>query len=153
MRQHHRCGRAQSRAALVRVRRPRVRWRERPADARKIEKLKGANAFIGNWNLACADCVGPSESGTLSFLRDGDVELRSAAGQLVGVGAEPWSYKPREKGGSVVIVSFSLDVSGRDVLYFSGAVDAEGGPERRLEGSLKTGVGRKVGDFVATVIQ
>ena len=86
-------------------------------------------------------------------MRDGDVELRSAAGQRVGVGAEPWSYKPREKGGSVVIVSFSLDVSGSDVLYFSGAVDAEGGPERRLEGSLKTGVGRKVGDFVATVIQ
>ena len=119
----------------------------------RFEKLKGANAFIGDWKLSCADCVGPSESGTLSFLRDGDVELRSAAGQLVGVGAEPWSYKPREKGGSVVIVSFSLDVSGSDVLYFSGAVDAEGGPERRLEGSLKTGVGRKVGDFVATVIQ
>ena len=118
-----------------------------------FEKLKGANAFIGDWKLSCADCVGPSESGTLSFLRDGDVELRSAGGQLVGVGAEPWSYKPREKGGSVVIVSFSLDVSGSDVLYFSGAVDAEGGPERRLEGSLKTGVGRKVGDFVATVIQ
>ena len=119
----------------------------------RFERLKGANAFIGDWKLFCADCAGPSESGTLSFLRDGDVELRSAAGQLVGVGAEPWSYKPREKGGSVVIVSFSLDVSGSDVLYFSGAVDAEGGPERRLEGSLKTGVGRKVGDFVATVIQ
>ena len=93
----------------------------------RFEKLKGANEFIGDWELACADCVGPSESGTLSFLRDGDVELRSAGGQLVGVGAEPWSYKPREKGGSVVIVSFSLDVSGR-CARFSGAVDAEGGP-------------------------
>ena len=36
-----------------------------------------------------------------------------------------------------------------DVLYFTGAVDAEGGPGRRLEGSLSTGLGRRVGDFVA----
>ena len=51
-----------------------------------------------------------------------------------------------------VLVSFSVDVSGGewDVLYFTGAVDAAGGPERRLAGSLSTGLGRKVGDFVAT---
>ena len=30
-------------------------------------------------------------------------------------------------------------------------VDTEGGPERKLEGSLTTGNGRKVGDFVASL--
>ena len=97
----------------------------------------------------CTD--GPS--GTLSLLRDGDVELRSAGGTLIGTGAAPWSYKQAEKGSSTVKVSFSVDVSGGewDVLYFSGDVDAAGGPERRIEGSLGTGNGRKVGDFVATL--
>ena len=89
--------------------------------------------------------------GTLSLLRDGDVELRAANGQLVGTGAAPWSYKQPTKGESTVVVSFSVDVSGGewDVLYYRGAVDASMGPERRLRGSLTTGYGRRVGDFMA----
>ena len=118
----------------------------------RFEKLKGANAFIGTWKLYCTD--GPS--GLLSLLRDGDVELRSGAGNLIGTGVAPWSYRQAEKGtGSTSVpVRFSVDVSGSewDVLYFSGAVDAEGGPERRLEGSLSTGYGRRVGDFVASLV-
>lgn len=117
--------------------------------AGRFEKLTGANAFIGSWELSCSD--GPT--GTLSLLRDGDVELRSAQGGLVGTGVAPWTYKQPEKGASTVLVSFSVDVSGGEVLYFAGAVDAAGGPERRLEGSLSTGPGRKVGDFVATPAQ
>ena len=36
------------------------------------------------------------------------------------------------------------------MLLFTATVDTEGGPwERKLEGSLTTGNGRKVGDFVA----
>ena len=52
-----------------------------------------------------------------------------------------------------VLVSFSVDVSGGewDVLLFTATVDTEGGPERKLEGSLTTGNGRKVGDFVASL--
>ena len=118
----------------------------------RFEKLKGANAIIGSWKLYCTD--GPS--GALSFLRDGDVELRSEVGQLVGTGVSPWTYKPKEKGSPIVLLSFSIDVAGGewDVLYFLGALDTEGGPERgrRLEGSLSTGFGRKVGDFVAVPI-
>ena len=34
---------------------------------------------------------------------------------------------------------------------FTATVDTEGGPERKLEGSLATGNGRKVGDFVASL--
>ena len=79
------------------------------------------------------------------------MELRSEAGELLGTGVAPWTYRQREKGASTVLVRFSVDVSGGewDVLYFTGAVDAEGGPGRRLEGSLSTGLGRRVGDFVA----
>ena len=117
----------------------------------RFERLKGANAFIGTWRLDCTD--GPSGT-TLSLLRDGDVELRSAAGALLGTGAAPWSYAQADKGSAIVRVRFSVDVSGGewDVLYFSGAVDAEGGPARTLEGSLSTGYGRKVGDFVASPV-
>ncbi len=114
--------------------------------AGRFEKLTGANAFIGSWELSCTD--GPS--GTLNLLRDGDVELRSVQGVLLGTGVGPWTYKQPEKGASTVLVSFSVDVSGGDVLYFAGAVDAAAGPERRLEGSLSISPGRKVGDFVAT---
>lgn len=113
----------------------------------RFEKLSGANSFIGDWSLTCTD--GPS--GTLSLLRDGDVELRAPDGQLVGTSATPWTYKQREKGESTVQVFFSVDVSGFPPLLFMGTVDTEGGPGRKLEGSLTTGNGRAVGDFVATL--
>jgi hypothetical protein len=115
----------------------------------RFEKLSGANAFIGDWSLMCTE--GPA--GTLSLLRDGDVELRALDGQLVGTSATPWTYKQREKGETTVQVFFSVDVSGSewDVLLFTATVDTEGGPERKLEGSLTTGNGRKVGDFVAAL--
>ena len=118
----------------------------------RFEKLSGANAFIGDWSLQCAGGEG-LPSGTLSLLRDGDVELRAPDGKLVGTSAAPWTYKQREKGKTTVQVSFSVDVSGSewDVLFFSATVDTEGGPERKLEGSLTTGNGRKVGDFVASL--
>ena len=115
----------------------------------RFEKLSGANAFIGDWSLYCTE--GPS--GTLSLLRDGDVELRAPDGQLVGTSAAPWTYTQSEKGETTVQVRFSVDVSGSewDVLLFTATVDTEGGPERKLEGSLTTGNGRKVGDFVASL--
>ena len=113
----------------------------------RFEKLSGANAFIGDWSLTCTE--GPS--GTLSLLRDGDVELRALDGQLVGTSAAPWTYAQREKGQTTVQVRFSVDVSGGDVLLFTATVDTEGGPGRKLEGSLTTGNGRKVGDFVASL--
>jgi len=114
----------------------------------RFEKLSGANAFIGDWSLTCTS--GPS--GTLSLLRDGDVELRAADGQLVGTSVAPWTYNSREKGDTSVLVRFSVDVSGGEwgVLYFTGAVDTAGGPERKLEGSLAASNGGKVGNFVAS---
>ena len=117
--------------------------------AGRFEKLSGAKAFIGDWSLVCTE--GPS--GTLSLLGDGDVELRAPDGQLVGTSAAPWTYTQREKGETTVQVRFSVDVSGGewDVLLFTATVDTEGGPERKLEGSLTTGNGRKVGDFVASL--
>ena len=115
----------------------------------RFEKLSGANSFIGDWSLVCTE--GPS--GTLSLLRDGDVELRALNDQLVGTSVAPWTYTQREKGETTVIVRFSVDVSGGEwgVLYFTGAVDAAGGPGRKLEGSLMTSSGSKVGDFVASL--
>ena len=117
--------------------------------AGRFERLSGAKAFIGDWSLMCTE--GPS--GTLSLLGDGDVELRAPDGQLVGTSAAPWTYTQREKGETTVQVRFSVDVSGGewDVLLFTAMVDTEGGPERKLEGSLTTGNGRKVGDFVASL--
>ena len=113
----------------------------------RFEKLSGANAFIGEWSLKCT--TGPA--GTLSLLRDGDVELRAPDGQLVGTSVVPWTYASSAKGDTSVLVRFSVDVSGGEwgVLYFTGAVDAAGGPERKLEGSLTASNGGKVGDFVA----
>ena len=117
--------------------------------AGRFEKLSGANAFIGDWSLMCT--AGPT--GTLSLLRNGDVELRALDGKLVGTSAAPWTYTQREKGETTVQVFFSVDVSGSewDVLFFTATVDTEGGPERKLEGSLASGNGRKVGDFVASL--
>ena len=56
VRQHHRRGRAQSRAALARVRRPRVRWRERPADGRPLREAQGRtrSSATGNWRAQTA---------------------------------------------------------------------------------------------------
>ena len=61
---------------------------------------------------------------------------------------------PKRAAETAVRVRFSLDVSGSewDVLYFSGEVDSDGGPERQLRGSLST-ANRKVGDFVASPMQ
>ena len=120
----------------------------------RFERLQGARAFIGAWQLACTD--GPL--GTLVLKGDGDVELRDRlSGRLLGTGIAPWSYTQPGKDGApetAVRVRFSLDVSGSewDVLYFSGAVDSDGGPERQLRGSLST-ANRKVGDFVASPMQ
>ena len=120
----------------------------------RFERLQGARAFIGAWQLACTD--GPL--GTLVLKGDGDVELRDRlSGRLLGTGIAPWSYAQPGKDGAAetaVRVRFSLDVSGSewDVLYFSGAVDSDGGPERQLRGSLST-ANRKVGDFVASPMQ
>ena len=120
----------------------------------RFERLQGARAFIGAWQLACTD--GPL--GTLVLKGDGDVELRDRlSGRLLGTGIVPWSYAQPGKDGAAetaVRVRFSLDVSGSewDVLYFSGAVDSDGGPERQLRGSLST-ANRKVGDFVATPME
>ena len=113
----------------------------------RFERLQGANAFIGSWELSATD--GPQ--GTLSLLRDGDVELRASGGRLVGTGVAPWTYVSPPKGEPTVRVRFSLDVAGGefDVLYYEAAVDSTAGPQRKLEGSLRTGYGRKVGDFSA----
>ena len=112
----------------------------------RFEKLSGAASFIGDWTLYSTS--GPS--GVLTLRRDGDVELRSRAGKLVGSGAKPWTYVSPKQGDSLVLVSFSIDSEEEDdVLYFEGAVDAALGPGRKLEGAVRTGYGRRVADFSA----
>ena len=46
---------------------------------------------------------------------------------------------------------FNSDVSEWNVLKFVATVDTEGGPGRKLQGSLSTVDGKKVGDFVASL--
>ena len=112
----------------------------------RFEPLKGAKSFIGRWRLYSTD--GPQ--GELVFLKDGDVELRSEAGKLLGASVSAWTYKSPPKGENVVRVSFTLDVvSTGDVLYFQGAVDSAAGPARTLAGSIASS-GRRVGDFEAS---
>ena len=86
----------------------------------------------------------------LTFLKDGDVELRSGDGKLLGASVSAWTYKSPPKGESIVRVAFSLDVvSDGDVLYFQGSVDSAAGPARTLVGSIASS-GRRVGSFEAT---
>ena len=103
----------------------------------------GGDRFI---RMAISNVSGRNNfGGTLSLLRNGDAELRSRPdGELVGTGVAPWTYAPPQKGESTVRVRFSIDVSG-DMLYYSGAVDAWAGPDRRLAGAITTGFDRKVG--------
>ena len=118
-----------------------------------LEKLKGANAFIGDWQLACADCVGPSGVG--------HAELPARWRRRAAIGGRP---ARRRRRGAVELQAAREGRLRRDRQLLARRVGQRcallfrrrgrgGRPERRLEGSLKTGVGRKVGDFVATVIQ
>ena len=73
---------------------------------------------------------------------------------MLGTGVAPWTYQQPKKGESTVAVSFSLDCASEDdVLYFEGSVDASLGPQRKLQGVIRTGYGRRVGDFTALPVE
>ena len=147
--------------ALCVVRRPAPAWADLASAGAgglpllgRFEKLSGANAFIGEWSLYTTD-DGPS--GVLVLLRDGDVELRArgSSAKLLGTGVQPWTYVTPKKGESMVKVSFSIDADrsvADDVLYFDGAVDANLGQARKLEGMIRTGYGRRIADFTAVPV-
>ena len=71
----------------------------------RSEPLTGAKFFIGTWALFADE--GPS--GQLSFLRNGDVELRSGDGALLAAGAQTWSYVSPKTPDTIVRLSFALD--------------------------------------------
>ena len=126
----------------------------------RFEKLTGANAFIGKWSYEATKGVA---RGILVFLKNGEVELRSEDGQVIGVGAVPWKYVS-SKNDAIVTVTFTLDEYDQDdVLIFQGKLDSAGGPQRIMEGSIATGraeIGargsgpfKKVGSFQASFIE
>ena len=68
------------------------------------------------------------------FLKNGDVELRSAddSSTVIGVGAVPWKYVSPKGADTMVTLTFTLDEDDQDnVLIFQGTMDAAGGPESR----------------------
>ena len=102
----------------------------------RFESLKGANSFIGNWQLEATK--GPS--GELVFLGDGDVELRGPGAEVVAVSAVPWRYVSPKGGDTTVEVSFTLDCEcEKDVLIYQGTFDLAAGPGRIMRGSIETG--------------
>ena len=120
----------------------------------RFEPLTGAKAFIGEWRLVEAGAAEPgAPSGRLVFLRNGDVELRSEGGALVGVGVQPWTYVSPRAPDTVVRLSFTLDCEG-GVGAFDATLDAAGGPARVMRGSYTVGAGRtsRAGVFEATPV-
>ena len=116
---------------------------------RRFEPLRGASSFIGRWRLYST--TGPQ--GYLTFLKSGDVELRSPDGRVLGLSVAPWTYVSPSKGETTVRVSFSIDADSEDgVLYFQGTVDSAGGATRELRGTFTTAFGKKLGDFTAEPI-
>jgi hypothetical protein len=71
----------------------------------RFEALSGAKSFIGTWKLF-SQVEGPV--GQLVLLRNGDVELRSNDGVLVGTGKAPWTYKSPKAPDTIVKLSFTL---------------------------------------------
>ena len=118
----------------------------------RFEPLTGAKAFIGEWRLAEASEPG-GPSGRLVFLRNGDVELRSVGGALLGAGVQPWTYVSPRAPDTVVRLSFTLDCEG-GVGAFDATLDAADGPTRLMRGSYSVGVGRArgTGAFSATPV-
>uniref|UniRef100_A0A7S3QJ92 Uncharacterized protein n=1 Tax=Chaetoceros debilis TaxID=122233 RepID=A0A7S3QJ92_9STRA len=105
----------------------------------RFEELKGANSFIGVWSYTATKGI---KEGDLVFLKNGDVELRSAddSSTVIGVGAVPWKYVSPKGADTMVTVTFTLDEDDQDnVLIFQGTMDVAGGLDRTLEGEISTG--------------
>ncbi len=105
----------------------------------RFEALSGANAFIGVWSYSATAGI---PEGELVFLKNGDVELRSAedSATVIGVGAVPWKYVSPKGTDTMVTVTFTLDEDDQDnVLIFKGILDSSGGPDRIMEGEISTG--------------
>ncbi len=105
----------------------------------RFEALTGANSFIGVWKYTATKGI---PEGELVFLKNGDVELRSAedSATVIGVGAVPWKYVSPKGTDTMVTVTFTLDEDDQDnVLIFKGTLDSSGGPDRTMEGEISTG--------------
>uniref|UniRef100_A0A7S1ZE36 Plastid lipid-associated protein/fibrillin conserved domain-containing protein n=1 Tax=Trieres chinensis TaxID=1514140 RepID=A0A7S1ZE36_TRICV len=105
----------------------------------RFEQLKGANAFIGVWRYTATKGI---PEGELVFLKNGDVELRSAkdSSTVIGIGAVPWKYISPKGTDTMVTVTFTLDEDDQDnVLIFQGTLDSAAGPDRTMEGEIATG--------------
>lgn len=116
----------------------------------RFEPLKGANAFIGQWEFSATE--GPS-AGILTLSRTGDVELlaRDSTNKIIALSTEPWTYVSTKGKDTMVRLRFNLDVNTVDygVLTYQGTVDSAGGPERAMEGTIISEYGRQIGGFLA----
>ena len=113
----------------------------------RFEALKGANAFIGEWDLATM--TGPD--GLLFLRKNGDVEL-TRQGKILGLGTDSWTYVSAKGKETIVKLRFDLDVSTEDygVLTYEATVDSAGGPERVMDGLIFSDRGKQVGGFKAS---
>ena len=125
----------------------------------RFEPLRGAVAFIAprRWSL---ESDVPGLAGTLSFLKNGDAELRAAEGFLLGESASAWRYALSSDGTSVTI-GFTLDLVSvsPDVLIMDATLDLVTGSTlrgavstgRAETGARGAGPSRRLGTFSATV--
>ena len=113
----------------------------------RFEALKGANAVIGEWDLATS--TGPD--GLLFLRKNGDVEL-TRQGKILGLGTDSWTYVSAKGKETIVKLRFDLDVSTEDygVLTYEATVDSAGGPERVMDGLIFSDRGKQVGGFKAS---